>query len=161
MNNKEISDQSIIDLIDYSARGYEVNFERNKEFPLLPSIIEILNSRYVRISKYLAPYSNQRDYTNNGVIEYFKIPYNKLLEVYNIALEQHKKAIEDIDNRALLEEQRIEELIYLAHIKGEKQKVNEYYVACEDPMKKCNLDLLIEYIDEEGKYSTKRIHLYK
>jgi len=94
-------------------------------------------------------------YTLDGFVYY--ISHQDLMEIYKPIKEAYdrKKA-----EREMKEEERIKKAIEEAKRTGEKQVLAHWSEDCNDPNEDCDLDIVYQLIDGDGKISYKREHTW-
>lgn len=71
-----------------------------------------------------------------------------------------EKAAAEREEKQRAEQRRIETLIEQAKVLGHKVEVSRRIVDCDGSVEECSTDILVQYIDGNGKYSVERIHTH-
>lgn len=146
-----------------SGYDYSISIDNvNRDNLFIKEYNEILNKATGdSLRKYLeSTYKKDDDYGDYAIHTYYYLDVATLEDVKSKCLE----ILEDREKAKIKKkeeyESRIKELALKAKEEGKMQILNSYSCPCNDPREECNVDIITDYVNEDGKIITKRSHTW-
>lgn len=156
MNKLFQDENTVLKIRDHSSYGFSsYKYEKSTRGKEIFSKIKEINKKI--LAEALKPYVSGTDWGDYSITTLYEIP---MKEFETIVEDSHKAAMEEKAAKEKAKNERINGLIEQAKTLGHKVEVARYAEPCDGSVNECSIDQIIEYIDENGNYSIKRIHTY-